>query len=261
MLLKDKTILVTGSTTGIGEAIARRCVGEGANVMIHGLNEDKARTLCQELGHKSRYILADLQDASSLETLIATTVAEFGRLDGLVNNAGIYPRTTIDTSDETIFDYIMAINTKAPLLLTKYAVNAFRQQKTPGVIVNIGSINAYCGQNDLLVYSMSKGALMTMTRNLGNSLSKEKIRVIQLNVGWTVTDTEIATKKYEGFPENWEEHVPAIFAPSGKLLRPDNIAPHVAFWLSEQSAPASGIVYDLEQYPIIGRNLISEIKM
>ncbi len=260
-ILRDKVILVTGSTTGIGEGIARACIDQGAKVMLHGRDEARAEELQQELGKNAKYHICDLEDVEELEELIAKTVATFGRLDGLVNNAGIYPRNTIDTLDNEFFDKVVAVNMKAPLFLSKYAVNVFRTQQKRGVIVNIGSINAYCGQRDLLVYSMTKGALMTMTRNLADALGQERIRVYCLNVGWTVTETEIALKQREGFPADWEKKVPKLFAPSGRLQRPEHIAPHVVFWLSDASYPSNGCVYDLEQYPMIGRNLITEIKM
>ncbi len=178
-----------------------------------------------------------------------------------MNNAGIYPRNNIDQVDEVLFNRVININLKAPLFLAKHAVEAFRKQKTGGSILNIGSINAYCGQTDLLIYSMAKGALMTMTRNLGDALGRENIRVNQLNLGWTVTETELKIRKKEGLPDDLEKLIPATYIPSGKLLRPEDIAPHAVFWISEQSAPANAVVYEVEQYPVIGRNLLNELDL
>lgn len=259
MMLKNKVILITGSTNGIGAATARRCVAEGAKVMIHGRKEDSAKKLVQELGEASSYLLADLMDEKSYVYLITETVKKFGRLDGLVNNAGIYPRNNIDSASLEIGEKIMRVNFYAPLLLCKAAVEIFRKQKAGGAIVNIGSMNAYTGQPDLLIYSASKGALMTMTRNLADSLGAELIRVNQLNVGWTPTENEIFLKISEGLPENWQERIPKMYAPSGRLLSPDNVSAHVVFWLADQSAPVSGVVYEVEQYPIIGRNRLNDL--
>ena len=103
---------------------------------------------------------------------------------------------------------------------------------------------------------MSKGALQTMTRNLGDALGPENIRVNQLNVGWTYTETEHQTQLNEGQPEDWLSKVPSVFAPSGSILKPEYIAPHVVFWLSQSSWPVNGQVYEVEQYPVIGRNKI-----
>lgn len=256
MLLKDKVILITGSTTGIGEAIARRCVEEGAKVMIHGRDESRAKKLIAELGKSTHYFITDISVPENCELLVTETIKHFGTINCLVNNAALTTRSNIDTSDAKMYETIMAVNLRAPLLLARAAVKEFRKQKS-GNILNIGSINAYCGQPDLLVYSTSKGGLMTMTRNLADALGPEKIRVNQLNVGWTTTPNEIELKKHEGLPEGWQHHVPKVFAPFGKLLTPENVAEHAIFWLSDLSYPVSGSVCEVEEYPVIGRNKIA----
>ncbi|MCK5425438.1 MAG: SDR family oxidoreductase [Emcibacter sp.] len=256
-ILENKTILVTGSSSGIGYAIAKAALAAGANVMLHGSGADKLKEVAVDLGDKTRWIAADLSDPKAPEEMVQACLDAFGGIDGLVNNAGIFPRSTIDTAEDGDFDRIFHINTRAPLMLAKHFVANCRTRKAPGSIVNIGSINAWCGGNDLLVYSMSKGALMTMTRNLGDALSEENIRINQLNVGWTLTDGEKAMQKSLGAPDDWHENIPSIAAPSGQLLQPHEIANHVTFWLSDLSAPVTGSVYEIEQYPVIGRNKIA----
>lgn len=258
MLLENKTVLITGSSQGIGKAIAYFCHSQGANVMLHGRDEECLQSIVNDLGERVAYICIDLLTRDVEKILIQATIEAFGGLTGLVNNAGIFPRTTLEEVNLDNYDKIMSVNCKLPLLLTQEAVKVFKQNSQAGSIVNIGSINAYCGQSDLLIYSMSKGALMTMTRNLADSLSESNIRVNQLNVGWTATETEHAVKQSEGLGENWQQTIPKPFAPQGKILKPEQIAPHVAFWLSELSAPCTGAVYEIEQYPIIGRNLINK---
>jgi len=264
MLLKDKIVVITGSTTGIGAEIAKQCVAEGAKVMVHGRNEERAKAMVAELGkNNANYIISDLTEGNPemYSKMIQSTVEAFGRLDSLINNAGGSQRNTIDTLTHESFDWAVRLNMRTPLFLSQAAVKVFRQQQSGGTIVNIGSINAHCGQSDLLPYSMAKGAMMTMTRNLGNALGKENIRVNQLNVGWTLTPNESKIKQGEGFPTNWETKIPATYAPSGQLLRPKDIAKHAVFWASDASAPANAVVYELEQYPVIGRNLINEIPL
>ncbi|OGT68965.1 MAG: short-chain dehydrogenase [Gammaproteobacteria bacterium RIFCSPHIGHO2_12_FULL_45_9] len=262
MLLDQQVVIVTGSTTGIGAAIARACVEQGARVMLHGRDDTRAQQLVMELGTAhAAYFLADFEQPQPYELLVAETVARFGRVDALINNAGRSPRDTIDTVDEMRLEAVMRVNLKSALFLTQAVVQQFRRQNGVGSVVNIGSINAYCGQADLLAYAMTKGALMTMTRNLGNALGNERIRVNQLNVGWTLTDNESRIKEGEGFPEDWEARIPSTYAPSGRLLRPEDIARHAVFWASQASAPANGVVYELEQYPVVGRNLINELPL
>lgn len=259
-MLKDKVILITGSTTGIGAAIARRAVALGAKVMLHGRDEERIKKMCDELGQQAKYVIASLEDFDSCSKIVKATVDAYGTIHGLVNNAAIYPRNTIDSANVELFDRIMNVNVKAPLFISQEVTKIFRQQNG-GSIVNIGSINAYCGQTDLLCYSMSKGALMTMTRNLADSLGPEKIRVNQLNVGWTPTENEVALKQQEGLPSDWETRIPTVYAPIGRLQTPDNVAAHVTFWLSDESIPTSGAVYEVEQYPVIGRNRLNDLKM
>lgn len=262
--LKDKVVLVTGSSHGIGKATAGLCLSLGAKVMIHGRSNLKnLERALEDLNAKPEQTgscLVDFTtDENAAQKLMKATLERFGRIDCLVNNAGIYPRNNIDTLTDELFQKVIRVNLKAPMFLIQEAVKVFRQQPTRGTILNIGSINAYCGQKDLLVYSVSKGGLMTMTRNLGHSLGKEGIRVNQLNVGWTLTETETATREKEGFSRDWEQNLPSALIPSGHLLRPEQVAEQVVFWISELSAPASGIVCDFEQFPMIGRNLIPEL--
>jgi len=253
-LLKDKVILVTGSTTGIGEASARLAVACGARVMLHGLEEELAQQVQRDLGDRAQYVIGDLLDPTTCVQVVAATVAAFGRLDGVVNNAAVVTRSNLESTDAATFDRIIGINLRAPLLIIREAVTAFRAQGGGGAIVNIGSINALAGEPNLLAYSASKGGLLTATRNLANALATEKIRVNQLNLGWVTSPNEIALKIREGLPVGWEQNVPSHYAPTGKLLTPDDVARHVIFWVSDASAPANGIDYVLEQYTPIGRN-------
>lgn len=261
MLLKDKVVLITGSTKGIGEGIAKRCLAEGAKIIIHGRKEPRAKELVAEIGKDVPYCIADLMDYKTSDRLIKAALDAYGRLDVLINNAGIYPRSTIDSVTPELYEEVMSTNFRAPLFLTQAAVKVFRQQKTGGNVVNIGSINAYCGESGMSIYAPSKGALMTMTRNLANELGPENIRINLLNVGWTLTPNESALKQSQGFVKDWEKYIPKTYAPSGRLLRPADVAAHAVFWASDQSKPANGVVYDLEQYPMIGRNLINEIPL
>lgn len=254
MRLKDKIVLVTGSTTGIGEAAARLCVAEGARVMVHGRNEERAQALCAELGDAAAYVLADLAEADAGPQIVQATLARFGTLDAVVNNAAVTTRGNLDNTDPALFDWIVAINLRSPMFTIQAAVKEFRR-KGGGVILNVGSINALAGEPNLLAYSSAKGGLETMSRNLANALATEKIRVNHLNVGWTTSDNEIALKQTEGMRPGWETRVPQEYAPFGRLFTPEQVAQHIVFWISDDSYPANGCVYELEQYSIIGRNV------
>lgn len=255
--LQGRVILVTGSTTGVGEAVARRCVAEGARVMVHGLEEEWAQVVCADLGNAATYLIGDLADPGFCERLVATTVAHWGKLNGIVNNAALTTRATLEETDATFFDRMIAVNMRAPLLIIRAALPALRAQGG-GAIVNIGSSNALGGQPNLVAYSMAKGGLATMTRNLSNALATERIRVNQVNPGWIATPNEILLKQREGMSPGWHLNLPPEYAPWGRLIAPEELAAHVLFWLSDDSAPASGSVYECEQYSIIGRNFAKQ---
>ncbi|WP_114749508.1 SDR family NAD(P)-dependent oxidoreductase [Pleomorphovibrio marinus] len=254
MRLQDKVVIVTGSTTGIGKAIAKRCVEEGAKVLIHGLEEDWAQQTVKELGEQCALAYTgDLSFDTTIEAVVEVCLKKYGKIDALVNNAAWVPASTIENSDRPFMEKVLSINTLAPLLLIKAALPHLK--KTKGSILNIGSVNAWSGEPNLLGYSMSKGALMTMTRNLGDVLFRDfQVRVNQINPGWVLTETEIKRKKEHGLSENWYEGLPAMFAPAGRIIFPREIAAGAIFWLSEESGPISGQIMELEQHPMIGRN-------
>jgi len=254
MLLRDKVVLITGSTTGIGAASARLAVANGAKVMLHGLEEELARAVQQDLGDAAHYIIADVSEPTNCERIVQATVAHFGRIDALVNNAAVVTRSDLDSTDAAMFDHIIGINLRAPILIIREAVKAFTAQGTGGTILNIGSINALSGAPNLLAYSAAKAGLLTVTRNLANALGTQGIRVNQLNPGWITTPNEIALKIREGLPEGWQNNVPPVFAPTGRLTTPEEVAQHVVFWISDASAPANGVDYVVEQYSPMGRN-------
>ncbi|MEZ4897692.1 MAG: SDR family oxidoreductase [Saprospiraceae bacterium] len=254
MRLKDKVILVTGSTTGIGKSIAKRCVKEGANVVIHGLEPDLGNEVLQEIGaeHAALHI-EDLKGEGCVHRLVDLALSRFGRLDALVNNAARVISSNIETTDLTLFREVLEVNVLAPFALIKAARPYLSQAN--GCVLNIGSVNAYSGEPNLLAYSVSKGALMTLTRNLGDTLHREDgVRVNQINPGWVLTEREIIRKKEHGLDEDWYRQLPHVFAPAGRILLPEEIAAAAVYWLADESGPISGQVVDLEQHPFIGRN-------
>ena len=252
--LNGKVVLVTGSTTGIGKAIAKRCVEEGARVVLHGLEEEWGRAVREELGEdRTALYIEDISQEGAAQRLVDFTMETFGQLDVLVNNAAMVAASNIHTTDIAFFRKILEINTLAPFLLIKAALPHLSHRK--GCVLNIGSINAWSGEPDLLAYSVSKGALMTLTRNLGDTLHRENgVRVNQINPGWILTENEIKRKREHGLTENWYEELPSLYAPAGRIIRPAEIAGAAIYWIADESGPISGQVVDLEQHPMLGRN-------
>lgn len=253
MRLADKVIIVTGSSTGIGRSIAERCVQEGAKLVIHGLESDMTHAVAQQFAENSIAVVGDLHDLATIDRLVTSALERFGKIDGLVNNAAMVVTGNINSVTADFVEKLLRVNTIAPLLLIQKSLPHLSKQN--GAVVNIGSVNAYCGEPDLLPYSISKGALMTMTRNLGDTLFRDhQVRVNQINPGWILTENEQQRKQEHGLPPNWHQKLPATLAPSGSIIPPVAIAEAAIYWLSDACGPISGQVVDLEQYPMIGRN-------
>ncbi|HEX3871970.1 MAG TPA: SDR family oxidoreductase [Pirellulales bacterium] len=258
MRLKDQVILVTGSTTGIGEAIARRAVAEGAQVLIHGREADRGEALVKEFPGRAALCIDDLADPTSPPRIVAAAINAFGKLNAVVNNAALVTRSNLSNTTVELFDRLMAVNVRAPMLLIQAAFPHLKE--TRGCVLNIGSCNGYCGEMNLLVYSMTKGALMTMSRNLGDALGRDGVRVNHFNVGWVLTPNEYKQKIADGLPADWPERAEPKNIPSGRLTRPEEIAAASVYWISEESRPISGSVLELEQYPVIGRNPPKDVR-
>ncbi|MBN7810125.1 SDR family oxidoreductase [Algoriphagus sp. H41] len=254
MRLKGKVIIVTGSTTGIGKAIAKRCVEEGAKVVLHGLEDELGREVLDEIGGKNAlFHCEDISAETCPRALVRLALEAFGRLDAVVNNAAWVVTSNVNNTDRAFLQKILDVNTISPFLLIQEALPELAKNK--GCVLNIGSVNAWSGEPNLLAYSMSKGGLMTMTRNLGDVLIRDfGVRVNQINPGWVLTERERERKKEHGLSESWYEGLPSIYAPAGRILWPEEIAAAAIYWLSDESGPISGQVVDLEQYPMIGRN-------
>ena len=178
--------------------------------------------------------------------LIDVALKRFGKVDILVNNAVDATRTTVDDVTPEIFDGIFALNLRAPLLLAHHAIKSLRKGR--GVIINIGSINAFMGEPRLLVYAASKGALVTASRNLANYLKFDRVRVYCVNCGWMDTEGERAMMKHLGHPPDFIDRAGKGW-PLGRILKPSEVAEVALFLASERAAPFSGQVIELEQFP------------
>jgi NAD(P)-dependent dehydrogenase (short-subunit alcohol dehydrogenase family) len=254
MRLKDKVIIITGSCTGIGKAIAIRCVQEGAKVVVHGLEKDLGEEVMQQIGKENGVLhIEDITNENAPKKLVDVALERFGKLDAIVNNAALVVSSNIHNTDLSFLRRVIEINSIAPYALIRAALPHL--SKTKGCVLNIGSVNAYSGEPNLMAYSISKGALMTMSRNLGDTLFREEgVRVNQINPGWVLTETETIRKREHGLAEDWYKDIPKVYAPAGRILWPAEIAAAAIYWLADESGPVSGQVVDIEQHPFIGRN-------
>lgn len=249
--LENKVALVTGSSSGIGRGIAEHFAALGARVVVHGLDEAETRGVGERIrsaGGAVAWTACDLTNVESCRGLVRFAIEQYGGIDVLVNNAASVARGYIEDAPVELWDAIMALNLRAPFLCLQEAVTSMKT-RGGGSIVNIGSVNAYIGEPKLGPYSVSKGGLMTLTRNAAASLNRYRIRVNQLNVGWTLTEGEERIKRAEGKGPEWLDEAIAT-RPFGRLLSPHDVALAAAYFASDDSALVTGAVTDLEQYPV-----------
>jgi NAD(P)-dependent dehydrogenase (short-subunit alcohol dehydrogenase family) len=199
-------------------------------------------------GREAAAIVADLADIQACRSVVRFAIGNYGGVDILVNNAASTARGYLEDAPVELWDSVMAVNLRAPFICLQEAVKSMKT-RGGGSIINIGSVNAYIGEPKLGPYAVSKGGLMTLTKNAAATLNKYRIRVNQLNVGWTLTEGEHRVKQEEGKGEGWVEAAVAT-RPFGRLLLPEDVAFAAAYFASDQSALVTGAVLDLEQYPV-----------
>jgi NAD(P)-dependent dehydrogenase (short-subunit alcohol dehydrogenase family) len=249
-LLEDKVVLVNGGSQGVGAAVARAAAREGAVVALTGRRPEPGEALVAELteaGAKAMYVRADLSDAEQARGSVAQVIAAHGRVDCLVNSAGLTSRgTLLDTTPE-LFDAHVAINLKGPFFAMQAAVADMVARKAPGTIVNIITSSEHGGQRFLAPYVAAKAGLAGLTRNAAHAHRWDRIRINGLNIGWTATEGEDATQRaFHGAGDDWREEA-ADRLPMGKLGQPDEIADFVVFLLSDRSGVVTGSVIDWDQ--------------
>jgi NAD(P)-dependent dehydrogenase (short-subunit alcohol dehydrogenase family) len=248
--LADKVVIVTGGTQGLGEGIARHLAELGAaGLVICGRNQANGQRVAaalEEIGSPSLYVPADLSQEADCRQVVQACDEHFGRVDGLVNAAGLTTRGTLDDTSVELWDRMFAVNTRAPFILMQEAVRVMRREGRGGSIVNILSMSSYGGQPFITAYCASKGALATLTKNTANGLRFDRIRVNGINMGWTATDAEHEIQKAMGQPDNWLELAEARM-PFGRLLRPRDIATLTAYLLSDDAQMMTGAIIDLDQ--------------
>jgi len=249
--LSGKVLIVTGGTQGIGHAAAAAAVSAGADgLVICGRDAAKGEAVAAEFsgqGTACRFVACDLSDAEQCRAVVADCDEAFGRVDGLVNAAGATDRGGILDISVELWDYLFAVNVRAPFVLTQEAAKVMKREGTAGSIVNVITMSSHGGQPFLTGYSSSKGALVTLTKNVGHALRSERIRVNAINIGWADTPNEHKVQvEAMGQPEDWLEAAEAA-QPFGQLIKPHEVADLVVFLLSPRSGIMTGSVIDYDQ--------------
>lgn len=236
--LAGKIAVVTGASKGIGAGIAKALAAEGATVVVnYSTSKEGADRVVAEIessGGKAVAIGGSVAKSAEIDALFAETKKHFGKVDVLVNNAGVYTFTPLDAITEEAIDTIFNVNVKGLLLTTKAAVALFPAEG--GSIINIGSVVTEQTPPTTAIYTGSKGAVDAITRVLAKELGPKKIRVNGVNPGMTSTEG-VRSAGFEG--GDFEKQAVAQ-TPLGRLGKPDDIADAVAFLASEDARWITG---------------------
>jgi NAD(P)-dependent dehydrogenase (short-subunit alcohol dehydrogenase family) len=249
-LLDGKVVLVSGGTQGVGAGVARAAAGEGAAVAVLGRSRERGEALVAELtaaGATAGFVPTDLADPIAAQASVSAVLAAHGRVDCLVNAAGLTARgTLLDTTPE-LFDAHVAVNLRGPFFLMQAVVRALVERGAPGSIVNVISSSELGGQPYLAPYVAAKAGLAGLTRNAAYAHRFDRIRINGVDIGWTDTEGEDATQRqYHGAGDSWREEA-ARALPMGRLGQVAEIAEFVVFLLSDRSGVVTGSVLDWDQ--------------
>jgi NAD(P)-dependent dehydrogenase (short-subunit alcohol dehydrogenase family) len=238
--LKGKVAVVTGGNSGIGYASAKELKANGATVIITGRSAEKVKTASEELGVKG--IVADVESILAIENLVAQVKTDFGKVDILFVNAGIFQAAPIGQISEEMFDNQMGINFKGAFFTTEKFLPILNDGAS---IINLSSINAYTGMPNTAVYAASKAALNSFTRTAATELAPRKIRVNAINPGPVSTPiygkTGMAEEQINGFAEALQNRIPLK-----RFGQPEDIAKLVSFLASDDASFITGSEYNID---------------
>jgi NAD(P)-dependent dehydrogenase (short-subunit alcohol dehydrogenase family) len=249
--LAGRIAIVTGGTQGLGEAIAGLFAARGAaGIVITGRNAERGKAVAAAItrpGCKALFVRADLRKVADCRKVVAAADKAFGRVDVLVNAGASTDRGTIADTTPELYDLIMETNVKGPFFLMQEAVKIMRREGRGGSIINVLSMSAHGGQPFLTPYSMSKGALLTLTKNVAFALMADRIRVNGLAIGWMDTPGENAIgMSAHGREDGWIREAEKD-QPWGRLLNPEEVARACVWLASEESGLTSGAIIDMAQ--------------
>ncbi|TWU23410.1 Glucose 1-dehydrogenase 1 [Novipirellula galeiformis] len=236
----DKVAVVTGAGSGIGAATAKRFARDGFKVVLNGRTESKLSAVAEEIGvENSLVVTGDVSSEAVVENMIAQTIKTYGRLDVVVNNAGVFVGGTIDKLSAADWDKQMNINAKGPFLVTKAALPHL--VKTKGSVVNVSSVSGLGGDWGAFAYDASKGAVTLMTKALALDFAPQGVRINA--VAPSLTDTEMA----EAVMEN--DEVVSAFAnriAMGRAGKSEEVADVIAFLASEDARFVTGTIVPVD---------------
>jgi glucose 1-dehydrogenase len=235
MNLKDKVAIVTGGNSGIGMAIVLELARQGASVVIDYVTHPEATEELEKqvhaLGARVLGVKADVSQVPELQNLFAAAVKEFGRVDIMVNNAGVETRTSILDTTEEQYEKVLSINLKSAFFGTQLAAQHMIKQGGGGRIINITSVHEDWPMPGNTAYCLSKGGMRMLTRTAGVELAPQKILVVGVGPGAVATPINLGTMNDPALLEKLDQAIPL-----GRMAKPEEIATLVAFLASDAAS-------------------------
>jgi NAD(P)-dependent dehydrogenase (short-subunit alcohol dehydrogenase family) len=245
--VEGKVIVVTGAAQGIGFACARMLAEEGASVVLSDIRQAEGEAAAARIEAeegKARFIRADVTSEAECASLMSETARVYGRIDGLLNNAGWYPRASLEQTTTEFWDLIQQVNLRGPFYCCKYAVPHLRAAGG-GSILNIGSLNGIQGLPNLVAYAAAKGGLLALTRTLAGALAQDRIRVNYLIPGWVLTEGEIELHAKNGTTMEALKKMGESLA-LGRHQSPDDSAYAAVYLLSDEAVQVTGTILNVD---------------
>ena len=240
MRLTNKTAIITGGGSGIGQACAWAFYQEGANVVLFGRREDKLKETAQELGSRAMTVSGDMTRSEDLDRLVQETLSKFHRIDILVNNAGLFKGAPLHEISDEQYDEMMNINMRAVFQLTRRVLPVMMEQKS-GNIIHISSILGIIAVPQVAVYNISKGALNQFSRSIAVEYGSYGIRSNSICPGLIETDMNADLMKDEALMQEWSKGYPI-----GRFGKPEDVANACLFLASDESSFITGTVLPVD---------------
>jgi 3-oxoacyl-[acyl-carrier protein] reductase len=241
--LTGRVVLLTGAAGGIGTATARTLIGAGATVVIHDVRPGPLQTIADELGERAHSFAVDLRDRAATGALWHDALALHGRIDVLINNAGIYPPAPLDLPLEEwtgVWDLSLGVNLIAPAILCREAIGTFSGQPNGGIIVNMASRAAFRGEDpEFWHYAAAKAGIVAMTRTIARQYGRQGITAFAVAPGYV--DTEFNRP----FAEKFGVEAAARDTGLGEVAQPQDVANVIAFLASGLARHATGTTIDI----------------
>lgn len=245
---KDKAVLITGSTSGIGAGTAQSFAAHGANVMVSGRDRARGDAVVAEIrqaGGTAEIVIGDVSDPAFCDHLVGETVARFGRIDVLFNNAGVAKNAKIDAMSDEDWQELISINLSGVFYVARAAVRRMKRQKG-GVIINMSSECGLIAYEDLAAYSATKGAIVMLTKVMALDHAREGIRVNavcpgdidtpMMDIGWQALGLSPGEIR-----QRLRDHIPI-----GRIGQPTDIAAAVMFLASDAAAFVTGAILPVD---------------